>query len=120
MFISKTTNGKVFNPEKVDYRKNTVKAIVSTYEGKNQNGERLYSNWRAFFVGDAYKKALTLKSNEKITLLKAKVDNFYSKEEDTNYVSLTVFDFEKENEIEEDEEEDEEEDMDIQDEDEIE
>ena len=51
----------VFEAKKEENRKNTVTANISTYEGKDQDGNNQYCSWRARFVrtrtGLLYQKA---------------------------------------------------------------
>lgn len=95
MQISNRETATVFNLTEAENRKNTIKANLSTYEGKDREDKAVYSSWRTYFVGKAYEKAKTeLKEKDKILLTNAKVENDYNKEQDKLYVSITVFDFE--------------------------
>ena len=94
MQISNRETATVFNITEAENRKNTVKANLSTYEGKDKDNKAVYSSWRTYFVGEAYEKAKELKEKDKILLINAKVENDYNKEQEKLYVTLTVFDFE--------------------------
>lgn len=94
MKIVNEQQATVFEPKEADKRKNTWMANLSTYEGKDKDGKNLYSSWRAFFVGDAYEKAKSLKEKDRIILTNSKIENNYDKGKEKLYVTLTVFDFE--------------------------
>lgn len=94
MQISNRETATVFNITEAENRKNTIKANLSTYEGKDKEDKPIYSSWRTNFVGKAYEKAKDLKEKDKILLINAKVENDYNKEQDKVYILLTVFDFE--------------------------
>ncbi len=87
------TKVTVFDPEVLENRKNTVLANLSSYEGKDNEGNAKYSSWRSYFVGKAFEKAKDLQSKMTIELKEAKIENHYDKEKKTLYVNLTVFDF---------------------------
>ena len=94
---------RVFDMDLPEYRKNTVVANISSFEGRDQDDNPRYSTWRAFFVGDAYKKALKLENKDKGFLIKlknAKVENNYNKDKDKLFLTVTIFDFEIEDEDE--------------------
>lgn len=95
MEIKSGQEARVFEVKESTKRKNTIRANVSTYEGKNQDEKARYSSWNSYFVGKAYEKAKTLYDKDQIILTNAKVENFYDKEKERLYVNLTVFDFEK-------------------------
>lgn len=92
--IDNRTGAWVRNLQEDSWRKNTMFAFLSTYEGKDQEGESRYSDWRTHFVGEAYGKAKRLSNNDKIILRKAKVECTGNKEKKDEYVTVTVFDFE--------------------------
>jgi len=94
MKIAKGSKGNVFNIMEAENRKNTITANFSTFEGKDKEGNPVYSSWRAHFVGKAYDKAKSLVEKETIVLNDAKIENDYNKEKERLYVTLTVFDFE--------------------------
>lgn len=94
MNIDKEQIATVFNIEESKKRKNTYFANISTYEGKDLNGNVVYSSWRTQFVHNAYEKAAQLKDKDKIKLTNAKVENNYIKEKEKLYDTVTVFDFE--------------------------
>lgn len=94
MKIDKKQEARVFELKKSDNRKSTMRANLSTYEGKTQDDKPKYSSWNAYFVGDAYEKAKDLQNKNKIILTEAKIENYYDKEKGRLYVNLTVFDFE--------------------------
>lgn len=85
----------VFDAKKAEKRKNTVVANLSTLEGKDQDDKNKYCSWRTFFVGNAYEKALVLEDKDRIFVTEAKIENFYNKEQEKNYVQVTVFDFDE-------------------------
>ena len=93
MDISNTQEVKVFDLELNQKRKNTYTGKVSSFEGKDNDGDNKYSSWFANFVGDAFEKAANLKDT--ITLLRAKIENQYNKDSKMRYVTITIFDFEK-------------------------
>ncbi len=88
----------VFDAKKEAKRKNTVIANISTYEGKDQEGNNRYCSWKARFVGDAYEPALNLEDKDKIEITSGKIENNYNKEQEKLYVVVTVFDFEMDDE----------------------
>lgn len=98
MNIGKGTKATVFSAKKDENRKRTVIADISTYEGKDQDGNPRYAHWRARFVGDAYEDALGLEDKDRIIIQSGIVDNFYSKEKEKLYVNVTVFQFEHDEE----------------------
>lgn len=83
----------VFDAKKSENRKKTVEANISSYEGRDQDDNPRYSNWRAYFVGDAYKEALTLENQDRIKILEGKIENNYNKESKKLFVTVTIFDF---------------------------
>lgn len=93
MNISSSGKAIVFDLKKMERRKNTISATIGTYEGKDQNGDPKYSNWRAYFVGEAYKKAFDLHEKDKIILSDAKIENNYDYENEVQYVYVTIFNF---------------------------
>ena len=93
MNIKKYQRALVFNPEVEQNRKNTVVANLSTEEGVNQNGEKVYSSWRTYFVGAAFEKAKKLQNKDLIIILSGKTANYYDKAKDKLYNNTTVFDF---------------------------
>lgn len=95
MRISKNQEARVFSIKEAEHRKNTIRANISTYEGKTQDDKSKYSSWNTYFVGEAYEKAKELEDKDKIILTKAKVENNYDKSKEQLYLTLTVFDFEK-------------------------
>lgn len=94
MNLAKDTKVHVFQAEICDYRRNTVQANLSSYEGE-YNKKPIYSSWRGFFVGDALKRAKKLEDGAHIMLTNAKISNKYDKENKRLYVEVTVFDFEE-------------------------
>ena len=68
MNIDKDQIATVFNIEESRKRKNTYFANISTYEGKDLNGNVVYSSWRTQFVHNAYEKAAHLKDKDKSNL----------------------------------------------------
>lgn len=101
MDIKSGQEARVFEVKESDKRKNTVRANVSTYEGKGQDDKSRYSGWNSYFVGDAYEKAKSLRDKDQIVLKRAKVENFFDKEKNRLYVNLTIFDFDMKDEKEE-------------------
>lgn len=93
MDIMTGTLANVFDVAKSEKMKNTATGRISTYEGKDMDGNAKFSSWNARFVGDAYKKAAKLKDKERIQILKGKVENRYDKEAKKTYITVTVFDF---------------------------
>lgn len=87
----KETNARAWQIKVSDKMKNTVTANVSTYEGKDQKDEPVYSSWNARFVGDAYKKAKKLDEGKKFAILSANITTYYDKKNDKNYTNLTIF-----------------------------
>ena len=92
------TKATVFQPKKEEKRKNTVLANISTYEGKDQEGNSQYCSWRARFVGSAYERALGLEDKDRIVIKSGKIENNYNKEQERLYVTVTIFDFEDDEE----------------------
>lgn len=93
MKIYEKQEARVFEIKESENRKNTYRANISTYEGKGQDDKNKYSSWNAYFVGDAYKKAKSLKDKDKIILTMAKIENSYNKEKEKLYINVTIFDF---------------------------
>lgn len=73
---------------------NTVEAYISSYEGKNKQGEKIFSTWKCYFKGEAYYKALELQQKDIILLRKAKVVNDYNYEKNKIYVNVVCYNFE--------------------------
>lgn len=94
MNIKETTEAMVFTPRFNENRKNTITAVISTYEGKDKNGKSSYCSWYTHFVGNAYQKATSLQDKDKIVILSANIENQYNKEQEKTYITLTIFDFE--------------------------
>ena len=86
MNISETQKVKVFKVNEHEKRKNTMQVHISSYEGKDKNGEAIYSSWFANFVGTAYTKA-------KDELTNGKIENIYNKEKGKAFLEVIVFDF---------------------------
>ena len=93
MDLKEGTLVNVFDVKKSEKMKNTARANLGSYEGKDADGNAKFSSWHARFVGEAYKKAAKLKGKERISLINAKVESSYNKEEKKSYVTVTVFDF---------------------------
>jgi hypothetical protein len=94
MNISETQKVKVFKVNEHEKRKNTMQVHISSYEGKDKNGEALYSSWFANFVGTAYTKAKELlKEGDYIQLTNGKIENIYNKEKGKTFLEVIVFDF---------------------------
>lgn len=101
MDIKNDVKAKVFQLQESDKMKHTYIANLSTYEGKDKDGNAEYSSWRVKFVGKAFEKAKNLKNKDTIILTEAKVSNTYDKKEKRLYVNITCFDFEPESSEEE-------------------
>ena len=93
MNIDKEQRATVWDIEKDDRSKKTYVGRISTYEGENADGDKVYSSWYAKFRGKAYKAAADLKNGDFIVLDLAKVESQYNKKNKTSFVSVTVFDF---------------------------
>jgi hypothetical protein len=94
MNISETQKVKVFKVNEHEKRKNTMQVHISSYEGKDKNGEAIYSSWFANFVGTAYTKAKDeLKEGDYIQLTNGKIENIYNKEKGKAFLEVIVFDF---------------------------
>ena len=94
MNISGTQKVKVFKVNEHEKRKNTMQVHISSYEGKDKNGEAVYSSWFANFVGTAYTKAKEeLKEGDYIQLTNGKIENIYNKEKGKAFLEVIVFDF---------------------------
>lgn len=94
MNISETQKVKVFKVNEHEKRKNTMQVHISSYEGKDKNGEAIYSSWFANFVGAAYTKAKEgLKEGDYIQLTNGKIENIYNKEKGKAFLEVIVFDF---------------------------
>lgn len=92
------TKAHVFQLELSEKKRNTMTAVISTYEGKREvNGEEtnIYNSWFTDFVGLAFEKAQFLKDEDWIEITNAKVNSYYSKEKKSSYCKVTVFDFYK-------------------------
>lgn len=91
MFYFKNQYAKVWNLFSKD---KVVRGSISTSE-KDKNGDYVYSNWVASFVGKAAEKASGLKSNTNIIITSGKISNS-SVEKDgkrTTYYNVSIFDF---------------------------
>ena len=94
MNISETQKVKVFKVNEHEKRKNTMQVHISSYAGKDKNGEAIYSSWFANFVGSAYTKAKEeLKEGDYIQLTNGKIENIYNKEKGKAFLEVIVFDF---------------------------
>lgn len=93
MKIDKTQVARVWDVEVDKDGKKIVRAKLSTYEGKDYDGNPKYSSWLARFVGDCFKNAKHLEDKDLITLEAAKIESSYDKETKKNYTGVTVFDF---------------------------
>ena len=94
MNISETQKVKVFKVNEHEKRKNTMQVHISSYEGKDKNGEAVYSSWFANFVGAAYTKAKEeLKEGDYIQLTNGKIESIYNKEKGKAFLEVIVFDF---------------------------
>lgn len=96
MDIKSSQKVTVFEVKENEHRKNTKTVNLSSYEGKDKDGNAVYSSWYANFVSNAYKKADSLNEKDHIILTNATVSTSYDKETKKQYINLTVFDFEKE------------------------
>ncbi|NCE98099.1 hypothetical protein [Emergencia sp. 1XD21-10] len=94
------TKATVFDAKIEENRKDTVIATISTFEGKDKDGNNRYCSWRARFVGDAYENALNLVDKDRIIITSGKVENNYIKKTKRLYVNVTIFDFEEDAEFE--------------------
>lgn len=81
--------------KKIENKGNYVKAQFSTVE-KGRNGEWVYSNWQAMFVGQCAKQAATLSDNDKITVKSGKISHIYLKEHNKSFTNMAIFAFEAE------------------------
>lgn len=93
MNIRENETVRVFDIKEHENRKNTMVANLSSFEGRDQSGEAIYSSWYTYFVGEAFEKAKSLENGDRIELSNAKVSKSYNKETKTTYVNVTVFDF---------------------------
>lgn len=85
------TKAHVFQLELSEKKRNTMTAVISTYEGKREvNGEEtnIYNSWFTDFVGLAFEKAQFLKDEDWIEITNAKVNSYYSKEKRVPTVKL--------------------------------
>ena len=94
MQIDSQERVKVANIRKSKKVINTVEAYISSYEGKDKNGEMQFSTWKCYFKGKAYYKALKLKEKDIILLRKAKVTNMYHYQKEILYVNVICYNFE--------------------------
>lgn len=84
-----------------DKKKDTDKSIYGTLSVSIKVGEiqgkPVYENdnYKAYFVGGAYEPAKSLESKQRIKINKMTIRNRYVKEKGKNYVSITIYDFEK-------------------------
>ncbi len=84
----------VFNPE---VKGKYVQAQLSTpKKEKNEENPYSYQSWFCKFVGEAVEEAKKLKNQDRINVTNAIIENEYVKESDKNYVTVTIFNFEKE------------------------
>ena len=90
MDIDRKARARVFSPEMVG---KVAKASLSTYEGKDQEGNAKWSSWWARFVGSKAKKASRMEDGTQIVLKKAKIENVYDKKAKKAYYTVTVFDW---------------------------
>lgn len=97
------TRGTIWQPEvkTTQSGKTVVGANLSTSKklptpDKDGNQYR-NSNWRASFVGNAATKfqELGLAERDQIEILSGEVETSYNKEKNTNYVNVTIYNFEK-------------------------
>ena len=77
----------------------TEKSVFGTISegiktGEN-NGQAIWENdyWKANFCGKAYKKALTLKDKDRISLVEMNIRNVYVKATKKSYPQVMIFDF---------------------------
>lgn len=95
MNVERGERARVFGLKVSERKKRTVVGKISTYEGNDQDGNGLYSQWFTNFVGKAYEQALTLDEGDKIMLLQAVVTDRYIKEKRRSYTNVTVFELVK-------------------------
>ncbi len=95
MNVERGERARVFGLKVSERKKRTVVGKISTYEGNDQDGNGLYSQWFTNFVGKAYEQALTLDEGDKIMLLQAVVTDRYIKEKKRSYTNVTVFELVK-------------------------
>lgn len=71
-----------------------VTASISTTE-KDREGNKVYSNWNASFIGEALKKADDLNAETNIQITSGKVTTRLVEKDGkkTTYVNVTIFDF---------------------------
>lgn len=92
-------NGKkvTYFTSKLTSTEKVIKGNLSDYvcTGKNPDGSFNGRNdtWDGSFVGSCLEKAKKLKNGTHIVLKEFSITNFYSKDKNTSYPSITVFDF---------------------------
>jgi hypothetical protein len=87
------TKATVFDIQMSDKKKNTMIATISTLESAKDE-EKKYCSWHAEFVEKAFEKAQGLNAEKDyIEITNGKISNYYSKEKERLYVTVTVFDF---------------------------
>lgn len=102
MNIEKGTRVNVFSPE---MNGKICRGTISTYEGKDQDGEARWSSWFARFVGKKAKKASKLEDGSRIVIENGKIENTYDKKAKKAWYTVTIFDWKVYDPEEEDEDE---------------
>lgn len=68
---------------------------VSTYEGKDKDGNAKYSNWYCIFREKAKAVVENLAVQDIVVLDNAKIESYYNKEKKEAFVSIVVFECHK-------------------------
>lgn len=95
MFFIKDAYARVW--QIVAQEEKYAKVKISTGE-KDKEGNYIYSNWFALFVGKAKEKLPTVKQGDRVTIKTGKISNISKKMDDgtwKTYFNVVIFDFEK-------------------------
>jgi hypothetical protein len=97
MFYIKDAYAKLWS---IDNEGKYPKGRITTSDKRTDENDKvtyINSNWFVTFFGDSKKKAMKLNGDEKIKILKGKISNTGTKQDDgsyKNYLNVVVFDFE--------------------------
>ena len=67
---------------------------ISTSKKDKRTGNYVNSNWQIRFIGHSFEPAKALKEKDKITITNGFIENIWDKENNRNWLTLVVFDFE--------------------------
>ena len=79
---------------KVENKGKYCSGRVSSSKKDRRTGNYVNSNWNVRFIGHSFEPAKALKEKDKITITNGFIENIWDKENNRNWLTLVVFDFE--------------------------